>query len=370
MSRLNTPIQHGQIDILPEIIEVPSSSSTTDRAELDGLELDAESQPHPKSESQHTIISNEFEIPSQSMTCTNQEAFEPKLSYTERLSLREYDFLEDFPIEIPAYSALSQDSIRLSDDEINYSMNKYDDRSNRYVCDDIANDHDERSNEIEAFETVAANESDENLVNRSVCDILEKTFVQNTSIAQTQLDQSTRPTRIVGGKSVKRIHSESALAMSAVKQNLININPAKSTCSQHGSRFLDEMIDLSDDEYIIKVGSVSQKPNYDTMDCTELELELRKFGLKPSLKRRQAIICLEYIYNRTHPTIKNVSMVDSPVPMEKVKSPTSSQSTLNFNIGFAAHDLSDEKFKTASVERFFLPSPPRAKVSGSYHNKY
>lgn len=337
-------------NILPEIIEIPSSNSTI------GSAVDA---PERETSVQDNVdLLNEIEMPSQN-SCENTS--DPNLSFNELQGLCEYDFLNNVDASA-AYSQLSQKSAEMSDDEINYSMNIGSVKHQTHRC----NDSSDKSNPIELneIEIAPANESDENLVSRSICDILEKSFVHNTSITQTQQNHSIR----IGGKSIKRIYSESAIPNNTPKQKSINFKPSVSSSSENVSQSSSKMVDLSNDEYIIQVGTVSAKPNYDTMDSIDLELELRKFGLKPSLKRRQAIICLEYIYNRTHPTIENppdfVAAENVPVPRTNVSDPIEKQPILNFNIGFATHNLTDDKFKASPVDKVFLPSQPRAKVSG------
>lgn len=343
-------MHHRTVDILPEIIEIPSSNSTIQSAG---------DTPETEISMQENVTSlNENEMHSQN---ESENVLVPHLSFNELQGLCEYDFLNN--IDAPsAYSQLTQESTQMSDDEISYSMNigRAKHQTDRY--NDSSNDNNPM--ELHELEKAGANESDENLVSRSICDILEKTFVQNTSISQTRKNHSIR----TGSKSIKRIYSESAIPINTSKQKSTNFKPIVASTSENVSPTSSQMVDLSNEEYIIQVGSVSAKPNYDTMDSIDLDLELRKFGLKPSLKRRQAIICLEYIYNRTHPTIENASDLvaaeNVPVPVASVSDPrTEKQSTLNFNIGFATHNLTDDKFKAAAVEKVFLPSQPRAKVS-------
>lgn len=56
--------------------------------------------------------------------------------------------------------------------------------------------------------------------------------------------------------------------------------------------------------YDVKVGArcVSPKPNFESMDSPTRAVQLKRYGLK-ALPRRKAIICLEHIYNRTHPFV-------------------------------------------------------------------
>ncbi|XP_031631426.1 structure-specific endonuclease subunit SLX4 isoform X2 [Contarinia nasturtii] len=323
------------------------------------------------------------ERPSTSIKSNENGSITKKLSFTERLEFCDRDVLNGFTGNVPAeclsqIHVQSQESIALSDDEINYSMNKggvvhvMDD-------DDLNADNDDYNYNIPSpidFNLIDVNtnfESDEKLMNQSVCNIFEKTFEHSSSPMSAAAKQKS-----IGAKSLKKVNSEMMFAScyentmpSTSTTNRINLMPIK-RCktpdtlppSQEESR-----MDLLNDEYFIRVGSISPKPNYEVMDTTMLETELRKFGLKPSLRRRQAIICLEYIYNRTHP------IIECDTEIETQPSKTGGKETkdmpndkdddngpkINYNHGFAAHNLVDEKFKKYEENRIFLPSTLRAK---------
>lgn len=325
--------------------------------------------------------------------------FTKKLSFTERLELYERDMLNGFTDDLPAecYTQAqsqfqiksqlnqSQESIVLSDDEINYSMKK--DAVHAMENDDMEDENRIYDYYIPSpidFNIDDANsnqESDEKLMNQSVCNILEKTFDHCPSPIAI-----VTKTKKIGAKSLKKVNSETVLgsrygnaipststsSTNRVKltpdKNTLNLeSPVKATNSPFSQTIAETRTDLSNEEYIIHVGSVSSKPNYEEMDASQLEMELRKFGLKPSLRRRQAIICLEYIYNRTHPIMENViEMENSPKKNECKDIPNDndedSDAKINFNIGFGAHNLVDEKFKIREVNKIFLPSALRAKV--------
>lgn len=304
---------------------------------------------------------------------TNEKSSTPiiatkKLSFTERLKLFEEDIENGFTAD---HDQLSQESIVLSDDEINYSMitdRKRDsnesvksiDKDDIIVIDPM---------EFDKNEYMPTAETEERLVNNSVCSIFERTFENATG---SPLVQRVKP-KSSFSKTLKKVNSETVFTtrLTGPKTreqpfNEYHISPKHSQSSQS---MKDVPMDLSDDNYIIRVGSVSPKPNYEEMDMITLETELRKFGLKPSLRRRQAIICLDYIYNRTHPFMLSVSP-ESGSPVKACKSNelgTSTQkrsieSQLNFNIGFGNYNLVDEIFKQSNVDQIYLPSWPRAKV--------
>lgn len=333
---------------------------------------------------------------------SNESAgFTKKLSFTERLELYERDMLNGFTDDLPAecytqaqsqckiQSQLnqSQESIVLSDDEINYSMKKG--AVHAMEDDDFYMENDNHIYDYPIPSPIDFNlddansnqESDEKLMNQSVCNILEKTFDH----CQSPIAKDVK-TQKIGAKSLKKVNSEKVLGSrygSAIpststsstnrlrltpNKSTLNLeSPTKTTSSPFSQPIAEIRTDLSNEEYIIHVGSVSPKPNYEEMDVSQLEIELRKFGLKPSLRRRQAIICLEYIYNRTHPIMENaVEMENSPGKNECKDIPNDNDENsgpkINFNIGFGAHNLIDEKFKRREVNKIFLPSALRAKV--------
>lgn len=332
-----------------------------------------------------------------------------KLSFTERLELYERDMLNGFTDDLPAecytqaqsqyqiQSQLnqSQESISLSDDEINYSMKKG--AVHAMEDDDFYMEDDNRIYDYPIPSPIDFNlddansnqESDEKLMNQSVCNILEKTFDHCQSpIAKVAKTQK------IGAKTLKKVNSEKVLgsrygseipSTSTSTTNRVRLTPDKSTLdlksptktksSPFSQPIAETRTDLSNEEYIIHVGSVSPKPNYEEMDVSQLEMELRKFGLKPSLRRRQAIICLEYIYNRTHPIMENfVEIENSPRKNECKDIPNDndedSGKKINFNIGFGAHNLVDDTFKSREVNKIFLPSSLRAKVIFSFSFLY
>lgn len=299
-----------------------------------------------------------------------------KLSFTERLKLYEEDLENGFTANIQIdhlhRNQLSQESILLSDDEINYSMISDLKRDSNELVKSVDEDDLIVINliEFEKNEYMPTAEIEERLVNDSVCNIFERTFENATG---SPLVQKVKP-KSSFSKTLKKINSETVFAARLTSPktkeqpfNEYHVSPKHSQSSQSKN---DVPMDLSDENYIIRVGSVSPKPNYEQMDTIALETELRKFGLKPSLRRRQAIICLDFIYNRTHPFMLSDSPeCGSPVKACKSNEPgtsaqkRSNESQLNFNIGFGAYNLVDEKFKQTKVDQIYLPSWPRAKVS-------
>lgn len=354
-----------------------------------------------------TAVENIQKESNQSVKLNKSETPVKKLSFTERLELFENDMENGFTGNIPAeylsqsQQQLSQESIDLSDDEINYSMRNgtmHAIDGNSPNMDYMTNDRFHFSSPIEFnFRDTDSNsnlETEEKLVNQSICNVLEKTFEQIGSPISTGTKRKSK-----GGKSLKKVNSETVLSsryanavpstsgsntnrfmLSPIKKcKLANIiSPSKPNNSPISQPTAETRMDLSNDDYYIRVGSISPKPNYEEMDTATLETELRKYGLKPSLRRRQAIICLEYIYNRTHPFMESVNDLDqSPGKYQEKDSENVTEnnnqdaaenkngaknSQINFNIGFATHNLVDEKFKNRGVAKVFLPSVPRAKV--------
>lgn len=311
------------------------------------------------------------------------------LSFTERLQLMDLDVLSDFKSDVPANlfdfndihemktsQQLSQDSIELSDDEINYSMNygkknlsgDYASSPRTAIGDEQGNHNDNEDINIDYGCNAIDGENELELINQSICEMFEKTFEyrgvneNHETRDESQIPKQnakvwkkTRSERVLGAKqslspvSFKRIDSDRALA------------PVASTLPVTSSS-----TDLSTDDNIIRYGALSPKPNYDGLESIDLQSELKRFGLKQSLKKRQAIICLEYIYNRTHPYIVGGGKTpEIDVKAKKARSekliPNEAKAKLNFNIGFSFDHLADGKFQRAPVEQVFLPSWPRAK---------
>lgn len=348
--------------------------------------------------------------------CNETPPESKKLSFTERLELFETDMLNGFTADLPAdilsqsQQQLSQESIDLSDDEINYSM-RIGSMPQSAIDDDYGdfemNHHgDECDNEVLSpleFDSNSNSNSNSNhvdaeqtLVNQSVCNIFEKTFEKCASPIGP--NEKAR-----GSKTLKKFQSETVLSTkydraapstSATSNSRIQTTPNKNPIQFESPRKtkkrspisqppIEARMDLSNDEYHIRIGSISPKPHYEQMDACTLEMELRKYGLKPSLSRRQAIICLEYIYNRTHPLMESGTDLCNSLKNNKCSSSSNQLNTIgeaistnvngidsdpkdpqiNFNVGFAAHNLVDEKFKCRQVDKVFLPSVPRAKVS-------
>lgn len=338
-----------------------------------------------------------------------------KLSFTERLAMYDMDtdFTADIPDEYLSQSQSqnpmqSQESIDLSDDEINYSMQKcatnaIHDENDCDTDDDIiwANDVEDNliwANDINMedecynppnpmefnFRGDSENsnlETEADLVNQSVCNIFEKTFEHNWSPV---VEVSKRTS--IGAKTLKKVNSETALRskydnptpstsskLTPIKQNAFHYeSPAKMNNSPFSQPALETRMDLSNDEYHIHVGSVTPKPDYGKMDTIALRTELQKYGLKPSLSKTHAIICLENIYNRTHPFMENTNNCGNSQKQEKQTKDTNAathdvdepvnEPQINFNVGFTACNLVDDKFKSRSQEKIFLPSNLRAKV--------
>lgn len=285
----------------------------------------------------------------------------------------------------------SQESIVLSDDEINYSMikgavhatdNDFDmeeDFYNRFLPSPLEFNLMEPSSSCNF-------DSDEKLVDKSVCNIFERTFEHGNSPVSAITKKKS-----IGAKTLKKVNSAMVLSshyntdvpststsnMNRLKTpdktyKMIDFDSAEKPNHSPIGQPEEPSTDLSNDEYYIRVGSVTPKPNYEDMDTAQLEAELRTFGLKPSLRRRQAIICLDYIYNRMHPLMEiGNESVENSQKLSRYTQPKGTSDNecndpkINFNIGFATHNLVDEKFKQKNVEKIFLPSALRAKVSRS-----
>lgn len=162
----------------------------------------------------------------------------------------------------------------------------------------------------------------------------------------------------------------------SIQKSMDNI---QSQCFLNSSRQMscdDEEIDMSNENYVIKVGGLLPKPNFEQMGQDEILEGLKKNGLKLSLNRRQAIICLEHIYNRTHPYIEHVPKALNPKALQQtvtsirsdIVEPKKSHvepNKLNYNKGFSKENIvaPDQKQVTLVEGNLFLPSNPRSKVS-------
>lgn len=60
----------------------------------------------------------------------------------------------------------------------------------------------------------------------------------------------------------------------------------------------------SNKDFIIKTKNITPMPNYDQMNTPQITKQLDKFGLKP-LKRTKGVKMLKYIYDTTHPLVKD-----------------------------------------------------------------
>lgn len=303
------------------------------------------------------------------------------LSFTERLELMDRDVSEDFATNVPASvfdnvernesqttQCLSQESVALSDDEINYSMN-FGNRSliDMAVTSPTANQSEQRNfngDEIDDYDMnfdFGCNVNDFDLINQSICEMFEKTF-EYRDPGKSNENRDKQATPKSSSKVWKKTHSERLLVSKHSHLSISDNNHCAATAVS--SNATKTTSDLSTDDYIIRYDAMSPMPDYDRMEITDLQQELKRFGLKQSLKKRQAIICLEYIYNRTHPYIEGEN--DDTVVKTHHKSTANAPNEpnevkLNFNVGFSHDHLVDEKFKSLQIDRFFLPSWPRAK---------
>lgn len=210
-------------------------------------------------------------------------------------------------------------------------------------------------------------------------------------ISNTQYDKlSDEFDRLINGSPIKSVPKNNEEIPSKIMDTSRRSNGFlnNSHCS-----VVDHIdIDLSNENYIIRVGNISPKPNFERMSEIDISDELKKYGLKTSLRRRQAIICLEHIYNRTHPYIEyKKSKSTGTLTQEKRQESRSSQNLnkhtfhatqrqnvapiintdsnkINYNVGFACDNLvvASNKLADANQVQIFLPSCPRAKVGGKF----
>lgn len=325
--------------------------------------------------------SEEYTVATVPAIATTPHSLRKVLSFTERLELMDRDVSDQFRIDVPdnlfdnvefngTPQQLTQESIELSDEEINYSMNfgknsSIDDNEALSPTNDVndpVNHNDDEDFNFDYGCNAMDDVNDLDFVNQSICDMLEKTFeYRDVNKGNENRDKSITPKH--NTKVWKKTHSERVLGTKRGHSPVRNSNLASIA-----STITNTSTDLSTDDYIIRYGALSPTPDYDSMEMAELQEELKKFGLKQSLKKRQAIICLEYIYNRTHPYIEGdvrCEVVKAKKARDERPMPNDAnalnETKLNFNIGFSLDHLVDAKFQQTEIEQWFLPSWPRAK---------
>lgn len=237
--------------------------------------------------------------------------------------------------------------------------------------------------------------TEEDLISQSICDIFQRSFNYSA------LDSPTEPK---ADSKFKKMNSESVIQSKVATNktfsdqwNYLDDNgrakhsfnnerqsiakeleqPFESDVSQtkdnshnesNEENTVSEIVDLSNDEYIVKYEGILVKPDYEHMDLADIQLQLKKYGLKTSLKRHQAVICLNYIYNRTHPFIEEnpghlAQQLYKPQQKKNVMDSNKDEHTLNFNIGFSNDNLVNNLRNYQIEENNFLPSWPRNKVN-------
>lgn len=321
----------------------------------------------------------------------------------------------------------NDDSIEISDDEINYSMSHESPiaqpRRRKYPYlqnNESAAGLNESLHQIfdDNFDLPAElhlrlnhEPTDElDLINQSVRSIVRKDFVSNTK---------PRPSGSSAGTPLRRTTSAMLGNTSNNKQPQKFLSRLDDTIAKDFSMDYDSFDDLlqglnlpdssrpfvksptpTEDEheftvthdgstFEVKIGHrcVSPKPNFEAMDSPTISRQLNKYGLKP-LVRRKAIICLEHIYNRTHPFVECPSDESrlkrsdfNHRPLAEVEDSTEANSFENSTNAYQTESLILYTTKNSTSKslpsdcfvyfmnvqsEFYLPSPPRAKVTKNY----
>lgn len=317
-----------------------------------------------------------------------------------------------------------EESIEISDDEINYSMSHESDAlmPSRRTIDRLRKD-DEHSTLNESLQQIFDEnfdppaemhirindpepEEDVELTNQSVRSIVRKDFVANTKPKPFGGSSSK------SGTSFRRFASEVLSTNSSQSKN--KSYSRNDFCNDFDSfddllqgmvvpastdtKITSTPVEGDDQEFTVvhagstfevKIGQrcVTPKPNFDQMDSPTMAIHLKKYGLKP-LVRRKAIICLEHIYNRMHPfvecldedALKRTDFDVEPVGRES--------NTVDLAQGEDDHNTSTESVEINTMQLFtsknatlnslpvdffvyflneqtdyFMPSQPRAKVN-------
>lgn len=239
------------------------------------------------------------------------------------------------------------DSIEISDDEISNHSSKItivqrnfenSDPLSAELCQLLFDD--DFSFAKTTATTTQSSATDTALVNRSVRDIFEKDFIANASVSSPTCTKLTRTTSdILGIGNLDRHSASSSLRHSNKFREFIDDSSAAltktsfdeydefdqlvhgtsvkntrselpTTCTKRPEPIVppseDMQFEIHHDGAVFNVkcgGAVSPKPNYELMDSPTRLIELHRFGLR-KLPKRQAIICLEHIFNRTHPIVE------------------------------------------------------------------
>lgn len=321
------------------------------------------------------------------------------LSFTERIELYEKSFMDveksqnTAPVIEEAYSGnevVSTDSpilsgIIIKSDSEELSTDGQQNTTIGYVNEEINTNLSPLETETRELPGHFGAITEEDLISKSICDIFERSFDYQSPITNLSIDRTS-------SRKFKKNISESVLSSGIASNGLIRqvkypdaneqpilqslLESEKKQESQQGlsiSNIQTESIpinqekvpaeDLSNNEYLVRYEETSIKPDYEHMDLAEIQLELKNYGLKKSLKKHQAIICLNYIYNRTHPFIEK----DPSNTKEKVGHSNGTGCSLNFNIGFANDNLVNSLRSYQIEENVFLPSWPRNKVNYSIY---
>lgn len=128
------------------------------------------------------------------------------------------------------------------------------------------------------------------------------------------------------------------------------------------------IVQSMDQIYEVRTGPlVSPKPDYENMDSPTRSEHLKKFGLKNFPKHR-AVICLEHIYSRLHPTIEldEHDDLDEILGRKEISAIASDKRVGDIAVSYeSCKSLVESHFDLLQENEdiFYLPSAPRAKVT-------
>ncbi|XP_055843237.1 structure-specific endonuclease subunit SLX4 isoform X2 [Episyrphus balteatus] len=131
-----------------------------------------------------------------------------------------------------------------------------------------------------------------------------KEFTKNVDESFSDLDDIDK---LIYGSPEKKIYKKPT----GLTQLLTGvINEKIKTPEKVKDKEVPQEFDFNGRTYLVRTIDVTRRPNFATMDESELLDRLYRYGIKP-LKRKQAEKILEYIYNQTHPRLVDEADIPS-----------------------------------------------------------
>ncbi|KAK4884569.1 hypothetical protein RN001_000840 [Aquatica leii] len=207
------------------------------------------------------------------INCSTNDSIQPEINFSFRT-------LESFN------STKSEESIYISDEEINYSClhstptrvqrkGKFSKKGSFYSFS-------ENSSSVSSGDDEFNQEQSSSICDLSISPSSKQCISNNKS-------QNVELVDLVNSK----IHD----LESTLLYNVLSDKPEKSNCE-----IINKSPSTPKTEVILKLSNVTPMPNYNVMNTPKFVKELEKFGLKP-MKRQRGVQLLNYIYETTHPVV-------------------------------------------------------------------